>query len=150
MTTTKYKPVKHDHAAFLEKARGRRGFQATYDAFAITRGTTNVFADLDLPDAVERQSKTRLAHAINKMLNKCKLTQHETAELLGIPQPKVSAIMNYRLDNISAERLIKILVALDQDTEIRIRPRAAKSKNARISVLAGRSKQQKNNRAKPL
>ena len=103
---------------------------------AITRGTTNVFADLGLPDAVERQTKTRLAFAINELLTKRKLKQREAAELLGIPQPKVSVIMNYRLDNISVERLMEFLMALDQDVEIRIRPRATKGKGGRISVLA--------------
>ena len=103
---------------------------------AITRGTTNVFADLGFADAAERQTKTRLAFAINKLLKSRRLKQRETAELLGIPQPKVSAIKNYRLDNISVERLMEFLTALDQDVEIRIRPRATKGKGGRISVLA--------------
>ena len=105
-------------------------------SIAITRGTTNVFADLGFPDAAERQTKTRLAFAINELLKSRRLKQRETAELLGIPQPKVSAIKNYRLDNISVECLMEFLTALDQDVEIRIRPRAAKSKGGRISVLA--------------
>ena len=105
-------------------------------SIAITRGTTNVFADLGFPDAAERQTKTRLAFAINELLKSRRLKQREAAELLGIPQPKVSAIKNYRLDNISVERLMEFLTALDQDVEIRIRPRATKSKGGRISVLA--------------
>ena len=105
-------------------------------SIAITRGTTNVFADLGFPDAAERQTKTRLAIAINELLKSRKLKQREAAEVLGIPQPKVSAIKNYRLDNISVERLMEFLTALDQDVEIRIRPRATKGKGGRISVLA--------------
>ena len=105
-------------------------------SIAITRGTTNVFADLGFPDAAERQTKTRLAFAINELLKSRRLKQREAAELLGIPQPKVSAIKNYRLDNISVERLMEFLTALDQDVEIRIRPRATKGKGGRISVLA--------------
>jgi len=103
---------------------------------AITRGTANVFADLGLPDAVERQTKTRLAFAINELLKKRKVKQREAAALLGIPQSKVSVIKNYRLDNISVERLMEFLMALGQDVEIRIRPRTAKGKGGRISVLA--------------
>ena len=105
-------------------------------SIAVTRGTTNVFADLGFPDAAERQTKTRLAFAINELLKSRRLKQREAAELLGIPQPKVSAIKNYRLDNISVERLMEFLTALDQDVEIRIRPRATKGKGGRISVLA--------------
>ena len=105
-------------------------------SIAVNRGTTNVFADLGFPDAAERQTKTRLAFAINELLKSRRLKQREAAELLGIPQPKVSAIKNYRLDNISVERLMEFLTALDQDVEITIRPRTAKGTGGRISVLA--------------
>ena len=64
----------------------------------ITRGTSNVFADLGYRDAAERQVKTRLALAVNELLKARKLKQREIALLLGVPQPKVSALKNYRLD----------------------------------------------------
>jgi predicted XRE-type DNA-binding protein len=105
-------------------------------SIAITRGTTNVFADLGFPDAAERQAKARLAFATNDLLKSRRLKQREAAELLGIPQLKVSMIKNYRLDNSSVDRLMEFLTALDQDVEIRIRPRATKGKGGRISVLA--------------
>lgn len=89
----------------------------------IARGTTNVFADLGYPDADERQTKTRLALEINSLVKARKLRQVEAGELLGIPQPKVSALANYRLDGFSAERLMAYLTALSQDVEIIIRPR---------------------------
>jgi len=90
---------------------------------AITHGTDNVFADLGLPDAAEQQTKTRLALAVNDLLKTRKLKQREAAELLGVPQPKVSALKNYRLDQFSVERLMEFLTALNQDVEITIRPR---------------------------
>lgn len=91
----------------------------------ITRGTRNVFADLGYADAFERQTKTRLAMALNDILKARKLKQAEAARLLAIPQPKVSALVNYRLDNVSVEKLMTYLTALDQDVEITIRPRVA-------------------------
>ena len=63
----------------------------------IARGTGNVFADLGYPDAEERQTKLRLAHALNQIIDKRHLTQAAAADLLGISQPKVSALMNYKL-----------------------------------------------------
>ena len=89
----------------------------------ITRGTTNVFDNLGFPDAAERQTKTRLALAVHELLMVRKLKQREIAELLHIPQPKVSALKNYRLDQFSSERLMEFLTALNQDVEIMIRPR---------------------------
>ena len=62
--------------------------------------------------------------------------QREIATLLGIPQPKVSALKNYRLDYLSVERLMEFLTALNQDVEIMIRPRANRSESGHISVLA--------------
>jgi len=89
----------------------------------ITPGTGNVFEDLGFQDAAERQTKTRLAFAVNELLKARKLKQREIAELLGIPQPKVSALKNYRLDQFSVERLMEFLTSLNYDVEIMIRPR---------------------------
>ena len=102
----------------------------------IIRGTTNVFADLGYPDAAERQTKTCLALAVNELLKSRKLKQREIATLLNIPQPKVSALKNYRLDQFSVERLMEFLTALDQDVEIIIRPRSNTQEAGHISVLA--------------
>lgn len=102
----------------------------------ITHGTTNVFADLGLPDAAERQTKTRLALAVNELLKARKLKQREAAGLLGIAPLEVSALKRYRLDPFSVEQLLEFLTALDQDVEIMIRPRAASSGAGQISVLA--------------
>ena len=65
----------------------------------IIRGTTNVFADRDFPDAAELQTKTRLALAVNELLKARKLKQREIGTLLGVPQPKVSALKNTALTN---------------------------------------------------
>ncbi|WP_296502587.1 helix-turn-helix domain-containing protein [Phenylobacterium sp.] len=88
----------------------------------ITEGAGNVFADLGLPDAAGRQTKTRLAMAVNALLKDRRLKQTDTATILGIPQSKVSSLANYRLDHFSVEKLISFLNALDQDVEIVIRP----------------------------
>ena len=89
----------------------------------ITEGTGNVFEDLGLADAPDRQTKTRLAMAVNAIVKERRLKQTDTAAILGIPQPKVSALAKYRLDHFSVEKLISFLNALDQDVEIVIRPR---------------------------
>src|SRR5690606_2513800 len=91
----------------------------------ITRGTGNVFADLELPDAKERQTKTRLAMALNALMAERKLKQVAAASILGIPQPRVSALSRYRLNDFSVEKLMELLTLLDQDVEIMIRPRSA-------------------------
>lgn len=102
----------------------------------IIRGTTNVFADLGYADAEERQTKLRLAHAINGILEKRHLVQAEAASILGVNQPKVSALMRYKLEGFSVERLMLFLTSLDRDVEIVIKKKGSSRKPARISVIA--------------
>ncbi len=102
----------------------------------ITRGTKNVFADLGFPDAVERQTKLRVAYALNRVLDGRKLSQADAAKVLGITQPKISALRRYKLAGFSVERLMNLLTALDQDVDIVIRRRPRSRRAARISVVA--------------
>jgi predicted XRE-type DNA-binding protein len=99
----------------------------------IERGTGNVFADLGLLDAAERQTKTRLALAINRIIKEQHLKQVDAARLLGVPQPKVSALVNYRLDGFSVEKLMDFIVALGRDVEIIVRPK--RDAAARVMVM---------------
>jgi predicted XRE-type DNA-binding protein len=103
----------------------------------IIRGSDNVFADLGFPDAEERQTKLRLAYALNTILDAQRLTQAAAAARLGLNQPKVSALRNYKLEGFSVERLMTLLNALDQDVEIIIRAKPRSRAAARISVVAG-------------
>jgi predicted XRE-type DNA-binding protein len=105
-------------------------------AVEIERGTGNVFADLGYPDAEERQTKLRLAYAINRIVEERRLTQAAVAGLLGITQPKVSALLNYKLAGFSVERLMTFLTALDRDVEIVIKRKPRSRPAARISVVA--------------
>ena len=103
---------------------------------SVTRGTGNVFADLGFPDAAERQARLRLAYALNQELEARKISQADAAKVLGVTQPKVSALRRYKLEGFSVERLMNLLTALDQDVEIVIRRKPRSRKSARISVVA--------------
>lgn len=106
------------------------------DTPGITRGSRNVFEDLGYPDAAERQAKLRLAYALNQVLDQQHLTQVAAAQLLGLTQPKVSALRNYKLAGFSVERLMTLLTVLDRDVEIVIRKKPRSRTAARISVVA--------------
>ncbi len=102
----------------------------------IVHGTTNVFADLGYTDAEERQTKLKLAYAINQIVAKRHLTQAAAAKLLGVNQPKISALGRYKLEGFSVERLMVFLTALDRDIEIVIKKKPRSRSGARISVKA--------------
>ena len=103
---------------------------------AITRGSVDVFADLGFKDAEERQTKLRLAYAINGIIDERALTQHAAALRLGINQPKISGLRHYKLEGFSVERLMAFLTALDRDVEIIIRKKPRSRAAGRINVVA--------------
>ena len=84
----------------------------------------NVFADLGFPDADEMLAKAELAIKIGDILRKRRLTQVQAATLLGVDQPKVSALIRGRLSGFSIERLLRFLLRLGTDVSITIKPRA--------------------------
>jgi predicted XRE-type DNA-binding protein len=100
----------------------------------IVRSSGNVFADLGLRDAGEKQTKVRLAVAIQQIIQARRLSQAAAARLLGISQPKISALANYHTEGFSVERLLHFLNALDRDVEIVIRKKPRSRKTARILV----------------
>jgi predicted XRE-type DNA-binding protein len=85
------------------------------------------------PNAEELGTKVRLAAGVNAILAKRKLTQVEAAKVLGVNQPKVSALRGYKLEGFSVERLMHFVTALEHDVVIEIRPRA--KREARVSVV---------------
>lgn len=117
---------------------GRKTADARDEDVSITRGTDNVFADLGYPDAADRQTKLRLACAINEIIKKQRWTQAEAARRLGTGQPKVSALARYRLEGFSVERLMAFLVALDRDVEIVVRKKP-RGRPAHVRVILSRS-----------
>jgi predicted XRE-type DNA-binding protein len=95
----------------------------------------NVFADLGLPNSEERLVKAELARKISEAITFRKLTQVQAAELLGIDQPKISALVRGRLSGFSIERLFHFLNDLDNDVEIVIKPKPEHCKQARTTVV---------------
>jgi predicted XRE-type DNA-binding protein len=85
-------------------------------------GSRNVFKDLGMPNAEEHFVKAQLVFKIDTLMKERDLKQIEAADLLGIQQPDVSKILRGEFRQFSVERLLRFLVALDQDVEIVIKP----------------------------
>ncbi len=94
----------------------------------------NVFADLNIPEPSLYMAKAQLAHQICEVIKERNLTQVEAAEILGINQPKVSALTRGNLDGFSSDRLFRFLNLLDRDIEIIIRPHTDPNREAGIRV----------------
>jgi predicted XRE-type DNA-binding protein len=99
-----------------------------------TVGSGNVFADLELPGAEEALVKADLAHKILSLLRERRLTQAQAADILGIDQPKISALNCGRLSGFSIERLLRFLVLLGQDVKITVKSRPRSRSYAQMRV----------------
>lgn len=86
------------------------------------RSSGNVFADLGLPKPEELKTKLVLAVRLNERIKALHLKQSEIGTRLGLAQPNVSALLNYRLDNFSSEKLLEFFNALGYDVDFLIRP----------------------------
>ena len=87
----------------------------------ITRGTTNVFADLSFPDAETHLLKAELVTRIQRVLTAQALTQVVAAKRMGLSQPDVSRLLNGQFRDVSVERLMRLLTRLGCDVDITVR-----------------------------
>ena len=101
MAEIKYRPVRHDHAAFLRKARKRRGFKAAYDALAVEYAVAN--------EMLAARSRAGL-------------TQEVVASRMGTTKSTVSRLESAGKHTPSLTSLKKYAKAVGCDIEIKLVP----------------------------
>ncbi len=108
------------------RSKKSRGIKAARAApVRVERGSGNVFADLGLPNPDLALAKAELVQRIRDVIAERKLTQAKAADMLGLDQPKVSALVRGRVEGYSIDRLLRLLNALGQRVEITVRPNGA-------------------------
>jgi predicted XRE-type DNA-binding protein len=104
-------------------------------SISVTLGSGNVFTDIGVADPEEALAKAQLASRIREIVRQQRLTQVAAAAVMGIDQPKVSALLNGRLTSFSSERLMRLLTRLGQDVEIVVRSKPRGRERGRIRVV---------------
>jgi predicted XRE-type DNA-binding protein len=104
----------------------------------VTPSSGNVFADLGFAEPEEELARAQLASRIQQIVKRRRLTQVAAARLMGIDQPKVSALLNGRLANFSSARLMRLLTALGQDVEIVIKAKPRHRQRGQLRVVEAR------------
>lgn len=99
-----------------------------------TPSSGNVFADLKLPHADDLLAKAELTAKIVAEIQRRRLTQSQAAAILGVDQPKVSALKQGKLSGFSIERLMRLLLRLGRDIEIIVKNRPRSGAAARLRV----------------
>ena len=101
----------------------------------IHRGSDNIFADIGVSHPERVLARAQIMSLIAEIIKERRLTQKEASGLLGIPQSKVSCLVNGKLSMFSLDHLFELLNALDRDVEIIIKPKTKDEKFATTQVL---------------
>ena len=103
----------------------------------------NIYADLGVANPQAARAKANLADRIVDIIAGRKLTQVQAGKVLGVDQPKVSALMRGRLTDFSIERLLRFLLLLGQDVHIAVtarRPSSRKQPTLAVHAAEARSR----------
>lgn len=95
---------------------------------AIETGSGDVYADLGMADAQEMLVQAKLASKIVEIIGCQNLTQQQAAELLTMPQPKVSMMLRGQFRGISESKMLNCLARLGRDIDIVLKPARRRTK----------------------
>ena len=101
---------------------------------AVEEGSGNVYKDLGYPDSESMLVKAQLTAKVAEIVQRRALTQTRTAEILGLTQPKVSALLRGQFRGISEHRLLECLTRLGRDVHIVIKPAPRSRSNGRLTL----------------
>ena len=101
----------------------------------IHRSSGNIFADISVSHPTRVLYRAQIMHRIAELIDERGLTQREAAEILDLPQSKVSCLMNGKLSMFSLDHLFELLNALGRDVEIIIKPKTKDERVASTQVL---------------
>ena len=104
MTDIKFKPVRHDHKAFVEKASKRKGFVDAYDALAL---------------------EYQLANQMLKARSRAGLTQDAVAERMGTTKSAISRLESAAKHAPSIATLKRYANAVGCELQVRLVPQKA-------------------------
>jgi len=95
-------------------------------ALKAVAGSDNIFADLGFANPEEELLKGKLIRELRAIIKRRKLTQTKAAELLGLKQPDVSALVTGRVGKFSIDRLVRCLDRLDYRVDVVVRHKPAR------------------------
>jgi len=101
---------------------------------AIRRGTGNIFADLNFPDADTHLLKAQLMSRVQDTMRDRKLNQTEAARIMGVSQPDVSRMLRGQFRDVSVERIMRMLTKLGCEVDIVVKPHGRKKAFAAIHL----------------
>jgi predicted XRE-type DNA-binding protein len=108
--------VRDTFVRLREEGRGQER-SGKPSSFEITASSSNIFADLNLPNPDQLLAKADLVWQISSAIDRRGLTHAEAAETLGTNPQVVANLVHGRLRMFSLKRLKRFLNRLDQHQE---------------------------------
>ena len=79
--------------------------------------------------------KAELVREIGEIIRSRGLTQTEAAKILGLTQPRLSAILRGQFRGVSERKLIACLTSLGRDVEIVVRQAPRRRASGRLTLV---------------
>jgi predicted XRE-type DNA-binding protein len=103
----------------------------------IKETTGSVYTALGIPDAEKMLVKAQLATKIGEIIKSRKWSQQQAADVLGIPQSKLSKMLRGQFRGISEAKMLDCLTRLGRNVQIVVGPaRRAASAGSMAVVFA--------------
>jgi predicted XRE-type DNA-binding protein len=101
----------------------------------IEKASDNVYEDLGVPEPAQMQVKAILAAKIGEIIKLRHWSQIQAAEILGMPQPKLSGMLRGQFRGISEAKMLECMNRLGRDIDIVVRKPARSRTRGRTSVV---------------
>ena len=101
----------------------------------VEEGTGNVYTDLGIANADEMIVKAQLATKIGEIIKGRKWSQQQAADVLSIPQSKLSKMLRGQFRGISEAKMLDCLARLGRDVKIVVGPARPASSVGHVAVV---------------
>jgi predicted XRE-type DNA-binding protein len=101
----------------------------------IEESSGNVYVDLGFADAEEMMVKAQLATKIGEIIKGRKWSQQRAADVLGIPQSKLSKMLRGQFRGISEAKMLDCLARLGRDVQIVVGPARRSASVGHVAVV---------------
>jgi predicted XRE-type DNA-binding protein len=127
--------AQHDIELIKSRLKAVQAHAGTQEMIDIEESSGNVYSDLGRDDAKQMLVKAQLAGKIGGIIKARHLTQTQAAEILGMSQPKVSAMLRGKFRGISETKMLDCLSRLGRDVQIVVKAAPRSRREGRIEVI---------------
>lgn len=116
------------------KSKARSSHSAASKGVLFAEGSDNPFADLGFANPELELAKSRLVMEIGRVIEERDLSQVAAGRIIGLPQPKLSQLLNGHWKSYSVDRLTRYLNKLGVTVRVSLERNGKAWKEGRFIV----------------